>query len=284
MSIDAVVTQTSDGTNPVVVGLGLVVHILQHVFLHLVQFLQIYVLSHVDDLVEHNLRSHIALLRLHGAVNEYRTDGAIVIAAQSGLCHDAIGSACLLTYLLNIDHRQNLSYHVGTNDIVECVVHIGVGPNHDGECLWRFHLTLEVVDDLTLEHLVNILTLHYFVGVAGECSQILLNERTDGSLVVVTDDGEGEGSSVAGLLLGHLQDAVVAHLLQVVHQQWSEALAVVLDGECERVAEHSLGLQQFVLQHQLGGLHHVVVRLLVLVDVGEVEVNQLEHGLYIVGS
>ena len=100
-------------------------------------------------------------------------------------------------------------------------------------------------------------------------------------LVVVADDAELIGAGVGCALLGNLQDAVVVNLLQVAQLHGHLALVVLIERHGDRVAECCVGREGLVLQLQLIVVHQVVKRLLVFGNVGEVEINQLEHGLHV---
>ena len=71
-----------------------------------------------------------------------------------------------------------------------------------------------MVDCLTLIVGDDILTLYNLLLRWQRCN-ILLDERTDCSLVIVTHDSECECCCIGCLLLGNLQYAVVVDVLQV---------------------------------------------------------------------
>ena len=115
----------------------------------------------------------------------------------------------------------------------------------------------------------------------GQRGHILLEHVAQLGLVVVANHGELIGGGIGGALLGNLQDAVVVDLLQVAQLHGHVALVVLVEGDGDRVAECSVGREGLVLELQLVVVHQVVERLLVFVDVGEVEIHQLEHGLHV---
>ena len=56
---------------------------------------------------------------------------------------------------------------------------------------------------------------------------------------------------------------------------------MILHRGYNRILEHLHRIAGFVLQLQFHGIHQVVERLLVFLYLGEVQVDQLEHGLHI---
>ena len=283
MEVEVPLAPCIDATQPVRVLLQLVTMVLQHVFLHLHQLVGVAGLRQCLHLVAHNHDGGIGLLGLHRAVGQHLCVGLEVVTAHTCLCHNGIGSAGVLADLLQIFHAQNLSHHIGLDSVLQGVGDVVRVPNHHANGLRSLCLVLEVVDDNTLEVCRHILALHHLT-LGRQRSQILLDERTDGCLVVVTNDGKGIGSGIGCALLGNLQDAVVVHLRQVGHVDALEAGVMTGHGGNQRIAEHSLGLQQAVLQRHLNGLHQIVIRLLVLGDIGEVEIHQLQHGLHVLRS
>ena len=110
-------------------------------------------------------------------------------------------------------------------------------------------------------------------------ANILLDERTDRSLVEVADEVEGKLAGIGETLLLDLQDAVVADVGQVGLLQRSVARVVVVDSAGQRVAESGLGRETLVLQRLSHHGHRGLILVLVLADSGEVEVDKLHQRL-----
>ena len=89
---------------------------------------------------------------------------------------------------------------------------------------------VEVVDGLAHGVGVNILPVRELTLLAGQRSDVLLDERTDDSLVKRTNEEEGVVGSVGGALLDDLQLAVIVHLLQVLYMEGLAAPVVVTQG------------------------------------------------------
>ena len=138
-----------------------------------------------------------------------------------------------------------------------------------------------MVDDLTLGTVVNVDPVAHLTLLAGQAGDVLLDEGTDNSLVEVADEVEGVVGSVGGALLGDLEHAVIVHFLQILNMEGLAAPVVVADGRLYRVVEHGLGQQTLVLEQVLELAHRLVVTLLILTDVGKLEVSELEQGLQV---
>ena len=112
-------------------------------------------------------------------------------------------------------------------------------------------------------------------------SDVLLDVLAYESLVEVTDDGECEVSCVCCALLCNLQDAVVVHVVDVLLFERVVPWVVCVEGILQRVAQCALRRECLVLQSHLVLVEQIADGLLVLLDVGEVEVVHLEHCLHV---
>ena len=86
-----------------------------------------------------------------------------------------------------------------------------------------------MVDGLALGMSVGVHPVAHLTLLAGQRSDVLLNERTDNGLVKVTHEEEGVIGSVGSALLGNLQHAVIVHALQILYVEGLVAPAVVIE-------------------------------------------------------
>ena len=221
-----------DGVNPEVVLLGVHVNLLEHVLLGLSQLVGIDGLLHLGNAFVQQADGNLLLIGVHGAValqGSLRLVGAEVEVTGSAT---RVGSALVLADGLQIDHGENLTNGIQLHGVLQGVRHIGVPVLHsDG--LGRLGLHLEVVDYLALGKGHNLLEVLSLLLGSGQRSDVLLNERTEGLLVEVTSEDEGELGSILIAVLGNLQDAVVVDVLQVLHLDVGEAGVVRIQREAQ---------------------------------------------------
>ena len=127
----------------------------------------------------------------------------------------------------------------------------------------------------------HILVVRLLALVARQRGDVLLDERLDGSHVEAAHKVEGEVGCIGRALLGNGQCAVVAYVLEILDIERLLAPAVVAHGVAHAVGKHALGTQALVFECVLDEAHGGVILLLVLLDVGEVQVVELEHRLQV---
>ena len=152
-------------------------------------------------------------------------------------------------------------------------------PQFKGDGLGCLRLAGEPVFDLSGSETRNILPV---LGLSlGQGSDVLLDQRTQCSLIEVADEVVDELSRIGITLLPYLENAVVVHAFQRVQRHRCEACLVPVDRAGDRVGEDTLRREVLILQRQLELRHHRLERSLVLGDIREVEIEQLHHRLHI---
>ena len=194
-----------------------------------------------------------------------------------------VGSAGFLTNLLQIDHIEHLTSDVGTDRVFESVRHLIVVPHILCTSLWSLHLASEGVGIVALVEECCAMTRNHLT-LSRERSNILADKRTDGSLIVVADDGEGPTRSIGCTLLSHLKDAVVVDILNILEKHWLHTWVVVVVCSLTRVAESDVRIELTILKSNLIRLDEVVERSGILVYLCEIEIVHLQHSLYILRS
>ena len=154
-------------------------------------------------------------------------------------------------------------------------------PDNYLKVLGRFHLASEVVNDFTLRHLGGVHPVGLLALLGGQACDVLLDERAESSLIKVADEQEGVVGGIGGALFGNLHNAVQAHLLQILDIEGLVAPAAVADDVLQRVAHGVLGHEVLVLELGLHQVHGLFELLLIGGESGELEVNELHHGLQI---
>ena len=274
-----------DDATPEAIGLGVGVELLDHQFLYLGEHLRIALLGEVLHSLVHDLQGDLFLLRLHRAVAHELCDMVAVVGKNlCALCTTTVGGAGFLADLLEIDHRENLSGNVHLHGIVERVGQLLVHPEHVSSRLRCLHLAVERVVDSLVGHLAHALALWVLSLGSRQGTEILADERTDGSLVKVTGDEECPTVGISCALLSHLQDTVVVDVLHVLEQHRSLAPVVVVERSGDRVAKCCLRIELTVLQSYIVLLDEVAVGVGIFFDVGEVEISHLQHRLHILRS
>ena len=122
-----------------------------------------------------------------------------------------VSSTGILAYLLQIDHREHLAYHISLDSILLCPRHLVVVPHGDVHSLRRLHLAGEVVNHLATGQVAYAVASLYLL-LGRQRAEILADECAQLSLVEVAHDGVAEGGRVCRSLLGYLQDAVVVYV------------------------------------------------------------------------
>ena len=138
-----------------------------------------------------------------------------------------------------------------------------------------------MVDDLTLRVVVVIDPVGLDTLLGRQARNVLLDERTDGSLVKRADEVEGVVGGIGRAFLENLHHAVIVKLLETLGGNGLAAPAVATQGYAQRVTEGGLGEKIPVLERCL---HHVdkgVIALLILANIGKSQIDELEHGLQI---
>ena len=159
MEVSAELTIVGDDGVPIAIGLGSIIHALQHILLHLGQHISITALSQGRHLLAHDLQGHVSFLRFH-RTNSLDHDQLVkLITLEIGLSATSVGSTGILTDLLQVDHLEQLSSHISQNGILQVVLHILVGPDHGRDSLRCFHLTLEAVLHVTFDDVDELTTL-----------------------------------------------------------------------------------------------------------------------------
>ena len=96
----------------------------------------------------------VSLFRLHRTIGRDGCNGiAILIVCLSTVGSYGIGSTGILTNLLQVNHGQQLAYHIGLDFIGLTPLHGVVMPYDIVHGLGSLHLTCEIVLHLTLYQL-----------------------------------------------------------------------------------------------------------------------------------
>ena len=140
--------------------------------------------------------------------------------------------------------------------------------------------------------MVDVLTLSIYglgidnltVGATGQCSDVLFNERAQNLGVERAYKVESKVGSIGSTLLGNSKHTVVIGSSKVLGLHHTQHSVTSIHSAAKRVAEDELGIRSVVGIYALVLAFVHVVHLLVLANVGESEVNELQHSFEVFNS
>ena len=190
-----------------------------------------------------------------------------------------IGGRELLANLAVVEHLEDARRHIGEHVVLQRELHLVRAPHLLGLGLRVLHLLLEVVLHRTLHVGAQIAGLQSLLACRGQRGDVLADELLELLLIVVAHEGEGEVGGIAVELLPDLEHAVVADGLDHLGCRHAVDGVVAVDGAHHGVLKHGLVVLAYVLQLRGNEVDDVGHCLLVLLHVGEVEVDELHEGL-----
>ena len=94
----------------------------------------------------------------------------------------------------------------------------------------------------------NIYPIREFTLLAGQRSDVLLDEGTNHLLIKVAHKVEGVVGGIGGALLENLECAVIVHVVNIIGMEGLVAPVVVAKDVVNRVAEYLLGVELLILE------------------------------------
>ena len=269
--------------HPVAVGLLINTSLLQQNLLHLLQIVGIRSSNRLLHTLEEARNSCIYLIWVQlSRTVDGKCQLAVVIENQAARCTSAVSSTQLLTDAAQILHLQQTGRNISQYGCLLSISRQLHKPHLACLALWILHCLGKDVLHLALS-VWNLLVLQLHA-LVWQRSDILLDERQEYLLVVVTYKVEGEVLGIAIELLLHVEHTVVVDVLDILYIWKKSQLVAQVESALDRILIYHVRVVALVREHGNVGILQVLECLLVLGQVGHREIEQLHHGFQILRS